>query len=884
MANIGEQLAFLRHVLPAPAEGQSYFYCWKKPGDGTPWCTRATGSLEELAATSNRLAAEGADTYFATGVFNGQGVRAQANSLGAKALWADVDCGAGKPYPDAQAAIPAVAALCKACRLPPPTMVASGGGLHCYWVLDRHVEPAEWLELAQRLRQAAKAAGLEVDPSRACDLASVLRLPGTLNYKRAADEGGGRVVRVGRLQPPVSVDYLLERLPAVPDAVRVAGHAGDGVPAELRKYLAYDDERPVYADDVADRCQWIRHAGRELAGNVPEPEWYALLGLVQFLDSADDVAVEWSDGHPTFTEEETARKLAQARERQEGPTTCAHFQSLNPKGCEGCPVKGQVTTPLQLGKGKWLRAFEQPAGAAPSVSVPLNDHGPVATGQGDGAFTTRLKPVIRMIAGNIPSEVTEAEKAILTCGMNVYVRDRNLVETEEREIRASRGRRTIVGRLAPLGVDRMLDLLMQAATWEKWSDTKKNWVAAAPTERHAKVLLARAKVWALPRVDGIISTPTLRPNGSLLDKAGYDPETRLFLTTMPKMPAMPDAPTRADALGALALLDELLTEFPFVDGPSRSVAFSALITPVARGAFNLTPMHVARAPTAGSGKSYLFDVAAAIALGQACPVMSAGDKEEELEKRLGSALMEGQTVLSIDNVNGELRGNLLCQVIEQENVSTRILGKSVMVRLDVRSTIFATGNNIVLPEDMNRRHLLCSLDSGQERPELRKFNAKPVDKVAANRGLYIAATLTIVRAYILAGMPGRLSPLNSFEGWSDTVRSALVWLGCADPELTMNAARGNDSDLQQLGAVLVGVANAIGKGEDRALSTPSILLHGATGPFHDALSEVCGATNGQLSSKLLGKWFKQRIGKMCDGLKLNGKINRSTKNFEWWVS
>ena len=50
-------------------------------------------------------------------------------------------------------------------------------------------------------------------------------------------------------------------------------------------------------------------------------------------------------------------------------------------------------------------------------------------------------------------------------------------------------------------------------------------------------------------------------------------------------------------------------------------------------AINAAPKRVACAPTSGTGKSYLFDIAAAISLGQPCPVLAAGRTEEETEKR-----------------------------------------------------------------------------------------------------------------------------------------------------------------------------------------------------------------------------------------------------------
>jgi putative DNA primase/helicase len=86
------------------------------------------------------------------------------------------------------------------------------------------------------------------------------------------------------------------------------------------------------------------------------------------------------------------------------------------------------------------------------------------------------------------------------------------------------------------------------------------------------------------------------------------------------MPAIPDQPTRENALAALKLLEGLLVGFPFVDDVAKSVALSAVISAVARGAFPVLPMHASRAPTAGSGKSFLFDTVAAIAIGQLMPV------------------------------------------------------------------------------------------------------------------------------------------------------------------------------------------------------------------------------------------------------------------------
>ena len=100
-----------------------------------------------------------------------------------------------------------------------------------------------------------------------------------------------------------------------------------------------------------------------------------------------------------------------------------------------------------------------------------------------------------------------------------------------------------------------------------------------------------------------------------------------------------------------------------------------------------------------------------------------------------------------------------------------------------------------------RRTISCTLDADMENPEKRTFTANPLATVLHNRGAYIAACLTIARAYIAAGSPGRLTPLPSYEGWSNLIRSPLVWLGCADPVTTIEAARSTDPVRENRSAV-----------------------------------------------------------------------------------
>ena len=297
-----------------------------------------------------------------------------------------------------------------------------------------------------------------------------------------------------------------------------------------------------------------------------------------------------------------------------------------------------------------------------------------------------LRPTIRIVAGELSMLATEAEEYLLESDMEIYQRGQTLVRPIIEEVDAAHGRKTKVARFAEIGDVYLCDILGRIVSWERYDARSESWVYTDTPTKVARTLLARDGEWKFPKVAGVISTPTMRPDGTIIDKEGYDAVTHLLLVAPPPMPPMPDQPTKNDALRALKLLEGLLDEFPFVGDVDRSVALSGFITPVVRGAFPVAPMHAANAPVAGSGKSYLFDCVAAIAIGRLMPVMAAGRTEEETEKRLGAAIMTGQALVDIDNVNGELQGDALCQMIERPIVDVRVLGKSRNVRVEARGT------------------------------------------------------------------------------------------------------------------------------------------------------------------------------------------------------
>jgi hypothetical protein len=500
------------------------------------------------------------------------------------------------------------------------------------------------------------------------------------------------------------------------------------------------------------------------------------------------------------------------------------------------------------------------------------------------------RPEIRIIKGSITNIAEQAEKSLIDANSDIYQRGLQLVYPIIEVVDASHGRKTKVAQLHVIDQPYLRELLCRYAQFKRYDKRKKLWVTIDPPADIAATLLSRKKDWSFATVSGVITTPTMRPDGTIFAEPGYDPDTRLLLMSPPLMPRLPDNPTKEDAEAALALLKALLVEFPFVDEVSTAVALSAVITPIARGAFNVTPLHAASAAVAGSGKSYLLDIVSAIATGQLMPVKAAGANEEETEKRLSSALMAGQPLVSLDNVNGELKSDFLCQAIERPVVDIRILGRSELIRVEARNlSMFANGNNITIYGDLCRRVIVSSLDAKLERPELKQFDGDPIATILDDRGKYIAACLTICRAYQLAGRPNKAKRLASFEGWSDTVRSALIWLGCADPVKSMEASRAEDPQLASLRAMLEQWSDVIGfdpltlNEVIKIANTRDRKENELVYPeFHAAIQAVAG-NYGPVDALGLGRWARMNKNRIVDDLRLNYKANKKGGS-SWWIA
>jgi putative DNA primase/helicase len=478
-------------------------------------------------------------------------------------------------------------------------------------------------------------------------------------------------------------------------------------------------------------------------------------------------------------------------------------------------------------------------------------------------------PVIQVVAGERHKAADAGIAALEAANVAFYQRDRALVRVCEVKARSTSGEIILVPGIATVTHAILDRALGQVAHWQRFDIKKEELVNTDPPRLVVSQILDMAGEWPFPPLAGVIGCPTLRHDGSLLAAEGYDLATGLVLKSAVAMPEISDYPPRRDAENAAALLVDLLAEFPFANDASKAVGLSMILTPVLRGAMVVAPMHLVTAPLAGSGKSYLADIASMIATGERVAVISVAPRPDETEKRLIGSALDGVPVMMLDNCSETLEGDFLCQVTERPLLQLRALGRSDKIRVTNTFTTFANGNNAAVAEDLVRRTICCVLDANVENPECRTFHSDPLATVQRARGKYIAACLTIARAYIAAGKPNRPPPLASYGGWSDMVRAPLIWLGFADPVDTMARTRRIDPSRQERARAFdawraeLGIANAYTATELIELAEARHSYDGSLvrPKIHAILVEVAqkrGAPVGQIEPRRLGKWLTKQ--------------------------
>lgn len=534
----------------------------------------------------------------------------------------------------------------------------------------------------------------------------------------------------------------------------------------------------------------------------------------------------------------------------------------------GLPEKGDVSDWFNQG-----HTIEELLALAEQAPAPDQDAAPVEITEDQPPIPARRAAKVRIQVGELPEAADAIEAALIAHNAPIYQRGDYLCRValmDEAVVRGKKERPQQLATLLPLDPEHLLDRVNRLIHFERWSDKKADYTRCHAPRAAVAALLARVGEWQFPVLSGVVNAPTLRPDGSLLDRPGYDPETGLlFEAHHVQFPAISEHPTRSQAEAALNfILQEVLVGFPFAEPSDRAAALSALLTALIRPALRTAPLHTFDAAQAGTGKSLLADAVALIATGSTAKVMTFTSDPEEMRKRVLAILLQGAAVVNLDNVEEPLQGAALCSVLTQATYTERFLQHSRMVTVPTCCTWLATGNSLQVVGDITRRCIPCRIDAQCEHPEEREFDRDLYEWIPAHRPELVAAGLTILRAYIAAGTPKQaIKRLGGFEDWSNTVRSALIWLGEADPNSGRAEFEEADPARRQLRTLMLAwyatfksagatSKEAVARALETQLDEEGQEIHPAQALW-DVLHDDFRDRQGVISTRILGEFLKK---------------------------
>ena len=275
--------------------------------------------------------------------------RKQDQATWFKALALDLDIGADKPYQTQKEGGAALLTAISAIGLPDPMLVSSGRGIHCYWPLTDKISRDHWVKASIALRLALEEHHVVIDTSKIHDPSMVLRPVGTHHKKQQP----WKPVKLVADCPDYEPHSLFQTLkPWIGKAVQTAAaprKSGKPTSSILSAVLNSND---VSIDVVATKCRQVGALAAsggvtDAAGNaVTEPLWRASLGLAKHAIDVPYAVITLAGQHPDFDMQASMDKIAGWH--GSGPTTCAKFEQLCGGGCDGCPHRGQITSPAQL--------------------------------------------------------------------------------------------------------------------------------------------------------------------------------------------------------------------------------------------------------------------------------------------------------------------------------------------------------------------------------------------------------------------------------------------------------------------------------------------------------------------------------------------------------
>ncbi len=411
-------------------------------------------------------------------------------------------------------------------------------------------------------------------------------------------------------------------------------------------------------------------------------------------------------------------------------------------------------------------------------------------------------------------------------------------------------------------VHELKNLLTDAADFyrmKKVAGTDDEYVPVAtsvPQSIVEEILALAPHQWPFKVLNAIVETPVLRPDGTILNKAGYDDATRLYYVPGANMDKcfVPLNPTKEDVQRASALLRKGIHQFPYESQADFANTFATPFTPIIRHCIpSDVQMGLVDATKQGTGKGKLTNYFSILATGERAVPIGLPNRDEELEKRIDAKLLKGSTMFVIDNITRKLDSATLELILTTSHKEVRPLGTSTNLKVLNSATWIATGNNLQLGGDLARRCYRIRLVSPVSNPDERDdFEIKDLEEwTFNNRPQLVAALLTIARAWIVAGKPKpkNVPNIGNFSKWAKAIGGILEYVG-------IEGFQGNRAELKAESNVEEGECEAFLLAWQQCFGSNLVLSKTVATTIKDTLTEVACSDAGspkQLHAKILAE-------------------------------
>ncbi len=346
--------------------------------------------------------------------------------------------------------------------------------------------------------------------------------------------------------------------------------------------------------------------------------------------------------------------------------------------------------------------------------------------------------------------------------------------------------------------DRLEELMTRSIDFLKWNRDKKDFVLTNPPRWLVNQIHNRGTWDTIRPLRGVVESPVLRPDGTLLCTPGYDEATGLIYKPNAHFDPIDPYPSAQTIKDSLARLFKLVKDFPFETRAHRSAWLAALLTVLCRPAFSgPAPLFLVDSNVRGAGKTKLVHLIGQIVMGANVDAMANINDDIEMEKRILGIAKAGYPITMIDDIAGTFGTPSLNNALTSTRFKGRTLGVTDLAGYDLQTVWFATGNNVQLFRDLARRVCHMRLLSEEQHPEYRNL-PDITGEVRANRSLYLNSALSLVLGWFGAGKPTvQVKSWGSFEGWSSLIRQIIIWCDEPDPGDTREGLTEN-SDVEAI--------------------------------------------------------------------------------------